>query len=161
MPHFVEPYLHIDETVLTHFESGGKPIGGIVNDFDGQLRNTATPDIGADEFNGIQTPSDVKDETIIASEFTLEQNYPNPFNPSTTIRYSTPSVIANEVKQSAFVTLKVYDVLGNEVATLVNEEKPAGSYEVEFEASSITSGVYFYKIQAGNFVESKKMLLLK
>ncbi|GIK60066.1 MAG: T9SS type A sorting domain-containing protein [Ignavibacteriota bacterium] len=100
------------------------------------------------------------DETL--SGFLLEQNYPNPFNPSTVIRYQLPV--------TGFVTLKVYDVLGNEVATLVNEEKPAGSYEVEFSVGQsatggsspdIASGIYFYKLQAGSFVETKKMLLLK
>ena len=80
-------------------------------------------------------------------------NYPNPFNPTTTIRFSVPT--------SEFVTLKVYDVLGNEVALLVNEQKSAGSYEVEFSASGLSSGIYFYKIQSGSFVETKKMLLLK
>jgi photosystem II stability/assembly factor-like uncharacterized protein len=85
--------------------------------------------------------------------FELKQNYPNPFNPSTVINYQLPV--------SGDVTLKVYDVLGNEIATLVNEEKPAGSYEVEFNASELSSGIYFYKLQAGDFVETKKMILLK
>jgi hypothetical protein len=98
--------------------------------------------------------------------FSLEQNYPNPFNPNTTIRYSIPSVIANEVKQSQLVTLKVYDVLGNEIATLVNEEQTAGKYEIEFESHSgevrnLVSGIYFYQLKAGEFMETKKMLLLK
>jgi hypothetical protein len=92
-----------------------------------------------------------EDQNPIA--FSLEQNYPNPFNPSTKIKYSIPN--------SEFVTLKVYDVLGNEVATLVNEEKSAGSYEVNFNASQLSSGIYFYKLQTGNFAETKKMLLLK
>jgi len=108
--------------------------------------------------NGI-TP----DENQIVSNFKLFQNYPNPFNPSTTISFSIPT--------SEFITLKVFDLLGNEVATLVNEEKPAGSYEVEFSAIggsasdrnaySLSSGIYFYKIQAGSLVETKKMILLK
>ena len=105
------------------------------------------------------------------NEYLLNQNYPNPFNPSTTIRYTIPSVIASGTKQSALVTLKIYDVLGNEVATLVNEEKPAGSYEVEFSAKggsasdgdayNLSSGIYFYTLNAGSFVETKKMLLIK
>jgi hypothetical protein len=98
------------------------------------------------------------------TEYVLNQNYPNPFNPSTKIRYSIPSVIANRQmpeKQSQMVTLKVYDVLGNEVATLVNEEKPVGNYEVEFNASGLASGMYFYRLQAGSFVQTKKMILLK
>ena len=71
---------------------------------------------------------------IMPDRFALEQNYPNPFNPSTTIRFSIPNVIASTPKQSQLVTLKVYDVLGDEVATLVNEEKPAGTYEIKFDA---------------------------
>ena len=93
------------------------------------------------------------DESNYPSGFYLEQNYPNPFNPSTTINYSIPS--------SEFVTLKVYDVLGNKVATLVDEYKFAGSYEIDFDASQLSSGVYFYKLQAGRFVEIKKMMLIR
>jgi hypothetical protein len=95
----------------------------------------------------------VEDENLSVNEFQLEQNYPNPFNPSTVISYQLPV--------SSDVTMKVYDVLGNEVATLVNEEKPAGSYEVEFSADGLTSGIYFYTINAGSFVETKKMILMK
>ncbi len=86
----------------------------------------------------------------------MEQNYPNPFNPSTKIKFTIPSVIASETKQSQLVTLKIFDVLGREVATLVNEEKPAGSYEFEFSADRLTSGIYFYKLQAGSFVRNKE-----
>ena len=103
--------------------------------------------------------SDVEDE-FQSLAFQLEQNYPNPFNPSTTIKYTIPNVTLSGVEGSR-VQLKVYDVLGNEVATLVNEEKPAGNYEVDFSASNLTSGVYLYKIQAGSFVETKKMILLR
>jgi len=103
----------------------------------------------------------VENEELVLQSFILEQNYPNPFNPSTTIRFTIPFVIASETKQSQFVTLKVYDVLGNEVATLSNEEKPAGRYEVNFDASGLSSGIYFYKLQAGNFVETKKLVLMK
>ena len=107
-------------------------------------------------------PVGVEDENnFVADDFSLEQNYPNPFNPSTSIRYNISSVIASETKQSQFVSLKVYDVLGNEVATLVNEEKPAGSYEVKFDAAGLSSGIYFYKLQAGSLVETKKMILLR
>jgi len=93
------------------------------------------------------------------NEFSLSQNYPNPFNPSTTIRYSIPNVIAGEAKQS--VVLKVYDILGNVVATLVNEQKSAGNYEVKFNASNLSSGIYFYKLQSGSFVQTKKFILIK
>jgi hypothetical protein len=92
--------------------------------------------------------------------FSLDQNYPNPFNPSTKIKYTIPNVTLSGVEGSR-VILKVYDVLGDEVATLVNEEKPAGNYEISFDASKLSSGVYFYQIQAGNFVETKKMILIR
>ena len=105
-------------------------------------------------------PSDVNDN-LIADKFTLEQNYPNPFNPSTKIRYSIPNVIASETKQSVNVSLKVYDVLGNEVATLLNEPKQAGTYEIEFNAGNLPSGTYFYKLSVGEFSVVKKMLLIK
>jgi len=107
-------------------------------------------------FNIVLT--DVKDETQLPTEFALLQNYPNPFNPSTNIQYA----IANR----QFVRLKVYDVLGNEIATLVNEEKSSGTYEIEFSVGAsqrlaLTSGVYFYQLKAGNFLETKKMVFLK
>jgi hypothetical protein len=112
------------------------------------------------KFNSI-TPVEEKWNEIYPDDYKLNQNFPNPFNPSTTIRYSIPSVIASETKQSQFVSLKVYDVLGNEIAILVNEEKPSGSYEVEFSASNLPSGTYFYQLRTGSFVETKKMILLK
>ncbi|MBE0539427.1 MAG: right-handed parallel beta-helix repeat-containing protein [Ignavibacterium sp.] len=96
----------------------------------------------------------------IPTQFSLEQNYPNPFNPSTKIKYSIPSVTLGEVEGSR-VILKVFGILGNEVATLVDEEKPAGNYEVNFDASKFSSGVYFYELQAGDFVDMKKMILIK
>ena len=86
-------------------------------------------------------------------DFHLSQNYPNPFNPTTVISYQLPVI--------SKVQLKVYDVLGREVATLVDEEKPAGSYEVEFNGEGLTSGVYFYHLKAGDSCLIKKMLLLK
>ncbi len=97
----------------------------------------------------------VKDEESFPTKFVLEQNYPNPFNPSTTISYSVPASLQQNI------TLKVYDVLGRKVATLVNEQQPAGNYSVTFNATNLTSGIYFYKLQSGNFVENKKMILIK
>ena len=97
--------------------------------------------------------SSVEQETTLPTKFSLEQNFPNPFNPSTKIKYSIP--------QSSYVAVKVYDVLGNEIETLVNEEKPAGTYEVTWFAENLPSGVYFYKMTGGNYSETKKMLLLK
>jgi hypothetical protein len=98
--------------------------------------------------------SDIEDlNQGIPTEFQLVQNYPNPFNPSTTIRYSIP--------QSSNVVIKVFDILGNEIETLVNEEKSTGTYEITWYAENLPSGVYFYRLQASNFVEIKKMLLLR
>ncbi|MBK9099333.1 MAG: T9SS type A sorting domain-containing protein [bacterium] len=117
------------------------------------------------DYNGRYEFSDVITvEVSTPVEYSLEQNYPNPFNPTTSIRFSIPSVIAIRQlpeKQSQLVTLKVYDILGNELALLVNEEKPEGIYRVEFNAAGLSSGMYFYVLKAGNFVETKKMLLLK
>ncbi|MFI5407574.1 MAG: T9SS type A sorting domain-containing protein, partial [Nitrososphaerales archaeon] len=102
---------------------------------------------------GGSTTNIYEDKNDLPSGFSLSQNYPNPFNPVTNIQYVVDS------RQS--VTLKVYDLLGNEVAVLVNEVKPAGKYEVEFSAIILPSGIYFYRLQAGDFIETKKMILLK
>ncbi|OGU63627.1 MAG: hypothetical protein A2W30_09690 [Ignavibacteria bacterium RBG_16_36_9] len=240
MPHFAAPELHINSSLLTNIESHATPITGITSDFDGNLRNATTPDIGADEFNGTVIPVELISFTAIAygkeailnwstatelnnnsfevqrkaaesefatigivkgqgtttnqkeysytdkdlvdgkyfyrlkqidydgsyeysnvievdvrllDKFNLEQNYPNPFNPSTKISWQSPV--------SSWQTLKVYDVIGNEVATLVDEEMEAGYHTIDFNASELPSGVYFYKIAAGNFVKTKKMILLR
>ncbi len=92
-------------------------------------------------------------DDIIANNFSLEQNYPNPFNPSTTINYT--------LSERSAITLKVYDVLGNEVASLVNGTQEAGKHDVKFDASKLSSGLYIYTLNAGNFTSSKKMMLLK
>ncbi|MBK9098230.1 MAG: T9SS type A sorting domain-containing protein [bacterium] len=147
---FANPDLHIDRRQNVCIEMTGTPISGITMDIDGEQRNLQTPDIGADEFDCIV--SEVANE-FIADEYSLEQNYPNPFNPSTKISYF--------LSTGGNVTLKVFDILGNEIAILVNEEKPAGKYEINFNANNLSSGVYIYTIQAANFVESKKMLLIK
>jgi len=97
--------------------------------------------------------TDVESISEFPQHFSLEQNYPNPFNPSTTISYQFPT--------QSHVTLKVYDVLGHEVATLLNEEKPAGAYTVRWDANGVASGVYFYRMSAGSFVDVKKLVLLK
>ncbi|MCH8034249.1 MAG: T9SS type A sorting domain-containing protein [Bacteroidetes bacterium] len=95
---------------------------------------------------------------ILPEDIHLAQNYPNPFNPSTKIKFTIPHV---ETGYASTVLLKVYDVLGNEIATLINEEKAAGTYEVEFDGTGLPSGIYFYRLQAGSFVETKKMVLIK
>jgi hypothetical protein len=101
-------------------------------------------------------PTDVKTEkqfSQLPNQYTLEQNYPNPFNPTTTIEFKLP--------ETSHVTLKVYDILGREVASLVNEVKSSGNYKINFNAGNLASGVYFYRIEAGKFIATKKLLLLK
>jgi hypothetical protein len=97
--------------------------------------------------------------------FTLSQNYPNPFNPSTKIKFTIPSVTLRQAQSDNWVTLKVYDILGNEIAILVNEEKQPGTYEVEFNPESSikypASGIYFYQLKTGTYIETKKMVLIK
>ncbi len=113
----------------------------------------------------ILSPNAVEDYRQTVSEFELSQNYPNPFNPTTNITYVIPSVIARSeaTRQSTelSVQLKVYDALGREVATLVNAKQTPGKYSVQFNASNLSSGVYFYTLRAGNFVQTKKMILMK
>ncbi len=94
-------------------------------------------------------------------EFKLEQNFPNPFNPITTIQYQIPASPKSSPKERTSVTLRIYDILGSEVATLVNEEKEAGYYEVNWNASNLASGVYIYRLQTGSFISVKKMMLLR
>jgi photosystem II stability/assembly factor-like uncharacterized protein len=102
----------------------------------------------------VDIPTSIEDElNIIPGEYLLFQNYPNPFNPTTHFKF--------RIADFGFVSLKVYDILGNEVATLVNEFKPAGEYEVSFDGKELPSGIYIYTLRAGNFSDSKKMLLLK
>jgi hypothetical protein len=106
------------------------------------------------DFDGTFEYSNILEVTFgTVSEFALDQNYPNPFNPSTKINYS--------IKEKSNVELKIFDLLGGEVATLVNEEKSPGNYEVFFDASKLSSGVYLYTIKAGSFVQTRKMLLMK
>ncbi len=113
------------------------------------------------------SPSFAESNVTSVADFNLFQNYPNPFNPSTKIKFSIPTSPLNpspyqgEGNRERFVSLKVYDVLGNEVSTLVNEYKSAGSYEVNFDASSLSSGVYYYQIKVGSFFETKKMILIR
>ncbi len=99
------------------------------------------------------TLTSVGEDGILPTSFSLEQNYPNPFNPSTTIRFSVP--------KEEFVTLKVYNTLGQEVRTLINDVRHAGEYEVVFDAAGLPSGVYMYKLSAGSFLDTKKMVLMK
>ena len=106
--------------------------------------------------------TDVKNEHQLPTEFALMQNYPNPFNPSTTIKYNIPSLGKGlSAGGGLSVQLKVYDILGNEIATLVNEQQPAGVYEINFNSNKLASGVYLYKLQAGGFTETRKMILMR
>lgn len=93
------------------------------------------------------------DEENIPDRFQLFDNYPNPFNPSTTFSFNLPS--------RTFVTLKIFDVIGREVAMVVSDELPAGNHAWQWNAQGLTSGVYFYRIQAGDFVDAKKLMILK
>jgi plastocyanin len=101
----------------------------------------------------VQNPVGVDDEKLAADKFELLQNFPNPFNPSTKIEYW--------ISDRSFVSLKIYNILGDEIATLVNEEKEQGVYDITFDAAGLSSGMYLYKLQAGSFVETKKMVLLR
>lgn len=108
--------------------------------------------------------TDINTKTPAAFKYLLEQNYPNPFNPATKIKFTIPvnrSPLYQTGETGGLVTLKVFNLIGNEVAALVNEYKPAGTYEIEFNAENLPSGIYFYKIQTGGFNETRKMLLLK
>ena len=99
------------------------------------------------------TVTDVEDEETIPTVFKLEQNYPNPFNPSTKIKFAVP--------EKSNVLIKVYDILGSEIATLVNEEMDAGWYRKTFDANNYSSGVYLFRMEAGKFISTKKMILLR
>jgi len=103
--------------------------------------------------SGGEPVTDIANKNVELYSFQLFQNYPNPFNPTTTIKFA--------IREINFVTIKVYDVLGNEIEVLVNEEKNAGEYEVELNAAGLTSGVYFYQLKAGSYIQVKKMVLLQ
>jgi len=113
------------------------------------------PDMGALEPDVLIS---VEGEETLPTEFKLEQNYPNPFNPSTTIKYEIPGQARND---NVFVQLKIYDILGREVTTLVNQEQKPGNYEIKFSGEHLSSGIYYYRISSGNFVKTMKMILIK
>ena len=100
-------------------------------------------------------------ELLPPDDFKLYQNYPNPFNPTTKISFSISAVLTEYYPELRKVLLKVFDILGNKVATLVDKELTVGNYAVEFDASDYSSGVYFYRLTAGNFTATKKMILLR
>ena len=133
----------------------GVDTGYVVGNLSGAILKTV---------NGAGTITSIFDSPVEQTvlDYTLFQNYPNPFNPSTIIQYAIPQNVRGERQE---VSLKVYDVLGNEIAILVNEEKPAGTYEVEFQSTvgshQLASGVYYYQLRAGDYLETKKMILIK
>jgi len=104
-------------------------------------------------FDGEDLPTGITINNAVANTYSLSQNFPNPFNPTTSINFSIP--------KDGLVKLIVFDVLGKEVATLLNKEQTAGNYQVTFDASKLTSGIYFYKLTSGDFIDVKKMLLVK
>ena len=139
---FVQGYGNSTSTKYYSF-TDSKLLGG--NKFQYRLKQS--------DYNGKYEYSKIVVIEIFLNKFSLNQNYPNPFNPSTTIKYA--------ISSQQHVMLKVYNLLGNEAATLVNEVKPAGVYEVKLDAANMPSGVYFYKLQAGTFIGIKKMTLLR
>jgi len=103
--------------------------------------------------NGGVTSINEKQIGKLPDGYLLEQNYPNPFNPTTKIKFAIP--------KSSFINLKIYDILGREVATLINEDKPSGTYEETWNTANVSSGVYFYQLKSGNYIQTKKMILFK
>jgi ligand-binding sensor domain-containing protein len=146
------------DTVRTETNAGISAQDIVVDKYNNKWITESTFGLVVFNENGVIASVEPSANTIIKS-YILLQNYPNPFNPSTTIKYSIPVDPASAGRPT--VSLKVYDLLGREIATLVNGEKSPGNYEVNFDGTGLTSGIYFYTIRAGNFVLSKKMLLLK
>jgi hypothetical protein len=162
--HYIDSLVqHLDESKTRNFEKW--PVLGTwvwPNYFVGQtyeqeinyLKSWTANRIDWLDQNMIGEPTEINDSKHqILSGFSLKQNYPNPFNPSTTIGFSIPN--------ETFVTIKIYDILGNEIAVLVNDTKLAGKYDILFDTNGLTSGVYYYQMSAGNFIDTKKLLLLK
>lgn len=128
----------------------GTPIAEILTDIDGETRNSSKPYMGADEGPALTS---ITRENSIPNEFVLNQNYPNPFNPETTISFS--------IKSNVPASLKIYDILGKEILTLIDGELIVGNYSVKFNAKNLASGIYFYKLNAGSFSDTKQMVLTK
>jgi len=125
-------------------------------------RTSADEFIGEGVFRSREATTVVFDKkNNISNKYVLDQNYPNPFNPSTVIKYQIPNKVIPSGVEGSNVQLKVYDILGKEVTTLVNKKQSSGNYDVEFDGSDLPSGVYFYRLQADGFMETKKMILLR
>ncbi|MFO7523841.1 MAG: T9SS type A sorting domain-containing protein [Ignavibacteriaceae bacterium] len=159
---YIRGYMEYFPCSCGHILVKGLGLGGAVfYEFGGSEDNLKGAVIDGVVYGDTTFVVSVEDEQeTIPSEFKLFQNYPNPFNPVTKIKYSLPNVETGHAP-SLQVTLKVYDVLGKEAATLANEEKQPGVYEVEFNSAGLASGVYYYQLKAGSFVETKKMVVIK
>ena len=180
LPVFRAPHLHLDSTaaessLLAH---AAIPLSSVPFDCDGNPRGS-TPDIGAHQFTSPTTAVVAEPPGTMPTAFRLEQNYPNPFNPATVIRFTVAAPSPEGARGLYGVSLRVYDLLGREVAVLVNEEKPTGSYTVRFDGSRLPSGVYLCRMSAlplagrdlvpangrdgtaGRFSQTRKMMLLK
>ncbi|GEM_PF-7048044 len=139
---------------------------GLDNDENIIAVGTSENEIIIKKYKNQQVVSVRNNDIGVPEKYSLSQNYPNPFNPTTTITYSIPTLpasspLAKGRTEVGFVILKVYDILGREVATLVNKHQSPGTYTVKFNASKLNSGIYFYKLQAGNFTQVKRMMLIK
>jgi hypothetical protein len=140
--------------ILTSTSIWTDEIGMLYRDIDGWITDVLKGCvINGKVYGDTNYVTSVREDDVTEMKYELYQNYPNPFNPITSIEYSIPL--------DSHVSLKVYDILGNEVATLVNESKLPGSYQVSFDASGLASGVYFYKLQTGSYSQSRKMIILK
>jgi hypothetical protein len=142
------PGVHIFDLYFYHYGNSGTGSTTIV-----AKKFTNPAENYSQTFSGVTDPIGIKQISSVVKDFELSQNYPNPFNPSTRINFSIPS--------KDYVYLRVYDILGREVKTLVDNELNAGEYEFEFDAHNLTSGIYYYSLRAGDYVSVKKMVLVK
>ena len=155
-PHFTLPAgIGTQHIVATDLDGDGN-IDLAASNFD----NDGTPGNNISVFINLTSPMSVNRISPLPHQSSIAQNYPNPFNPSTTIRFQIPEVKSQE-SEVGIVTVKIYDLLGQEVATLVIEELMPGSYEVTWDASGFPSGVYFYRLATDGFVETKKLMLMR
>lgn len=167
--YFASSILHLDEdtfpvgninTLMTPYVDHGE-----ANHNPGPVTFGLLKDLGWTLNDSITV--DVSEDNILSNNFTLSQNYPNPFNPSTTIKFTVPASFVHpssyqkEETSERLTTLIVYNILGQQLKTLVNEQKSPGSYEIQFDASDLPSGIYFYSLRVGDKVQSKKMILMK
>jgi hypothetical protein len=146
--------VRIDYSINDADESGNRDDGGGIMQYSPNNEDQSWADVSRWSYTWlIGDPTDAEEFDLTPYKFELSQNYPNPFNPATLIQYSIPEL--------SDVTVKVFNVLGQEVALLVNEVQSPGVYKVNFNASNLSTGVYMYRIQAGDFVAVKKMMLIK